>query len=186
MNISAFTDLALRELQNPPPEAIIQIPSGSGIFHVANISPNCWISGFVSPREGRWKFEGEHKKHFASTLETCCLELYGKETPPANEQVCEYWETTASFPALNINAFSPQLREAFYEDFGNPPGKWAKANLFTKLYAESSLGGNASSIIAPSASGVQVGSPGTIFLGDPSSLPIKLLSTGTYGDFIQV
>jgi RES domain-containing protein len=172
-------------LQKKNADIVTQIPEGSGICHIATVSADKWITGFVNKEPGRWNKAGTPMKYYGDAFKTCAAEKFGTDTNKLDECVFEHWQMTKSVISFDISKFPEPLRTAFFEDKGNPPEKWRKPHILIEEAQASPYFSGVHSVYAPSASGQELGIGGMVFATNDPYGVAKLLNTGNYQNWLN-
>jgi hypothetical protein len=172
-------------LQTSGADILVQLPSGSGICHIATVPASNWISGFVSQRAGRWGLPDEPMKYYGDGFRTCAAESFGTDTAQLDACVFEHWRLKQPVVSFNISRFPQPLQNAFFEDRGSAPDKWGKPHIFIEEARLSPYFSGVSSVYAPTASGQALGIGGMVFATNDPCGVAELLKTGSYKDWLD-
>lgn len=166
-----------------PSSLVIPVPSNSGVFNFPLCNPGDFQLGFTSRKDARWRLNDE--MHFGDLIRTSSQELYGEETPAAEELVTLY-TTSRGSDALNIHSFPEAFQRVMFEDKARDATRFLKSNLALKLFQEYFPNDSMYSIYAPSASGLALGNGGAIFVTDIHKADLNLIKTGTYTEMLKL
>jgi hypothetical protein len=185
MTPEQFRSVVRNILQTKSADVLVQLPSGSGICHIATIPASNWISGFVSNQAGRWGRGGEPMKYYGDDFKTCAVESFGASTEQLDACVFEYWRLKQPVVSFDISKFPQPLQNAFFEDKGSAPDKWVKPHIFIEEARLSTYFSGVRSIYAPTASGQALGIGGIVFATNDPNGVAELLKTGSYKDWFD-
>jgi RES domain-containing protein len=171
-------------LHNKDSDIITQIQSGRSICHIATVAADNWITGFVTTQPGRWNESGTPIKYYGEQFKICAAEKFGTDTGQLDKCVFEDWQLKKDVLSFDISKFPQPLREAFFEDKGNPPDKWVKPHIFIEEAKSSPYFSGIHSVYAPSASGQQLGISGMVFATKDPYDVAELQKTGSYKDWL--
>jgi len=172
-------------LQTSGADILVQLPSGSGICHIATVPTQNWISGFVSKQAGRWGLSGEPMKYYGDSFKTCAAESFGTDTAQLDNCVFEHWRLKQQVASFDISKFPEPLQTAFYEDRGAAPDKWSKPHIFIEEAQLSPYFSGVRSVYASTASGQALGIGGMVFATNDPYGVAELLKTGTYQNWLD-
>lgn len=170
-------------LQTSGAEILVRLPSGSGIYHIATVSANEWISGYFST-QGRWGLSGEPMNYYGEGFKTCATESVGTDTVQLAACVFEYWRLKQEVVSFDISKFPKLLQKAFFEDRGSAPDKWAKPHVFIEEARLFPCFSGVCSVYAPSASGQVLGIGGMVFATNALNGVAECLKKGSYKDWL--
>jgi hypothetical protein len=140
------------------------IPEASGIIRLVNVPHPRYDPTFVSRRPGRWTLGDQAFRYFANDLVVCAAELGFYTDPIPPDRVVELWQTTRPIKSVSVTPLPRDLRDALYEDRGDPAIKWQKPHaLLEALQADPDYRDNPF-IYAPSASGLALNLGGMSFV----------------------
>jgi len=180
MDMTIFLSRVLETFTANPLQYVETIPSGSGIFHMANVGLDQWSAGFVSTKPGRWNIAGQDSKYFADDLRVCAAELGYTQNNPPSGKVFELYETTREISAINIASLPGDIQQALYKDLGPGPSKWEKTHALLKEIQMVPEYKGITCVYAPSASGLMLGTGGMVFVADPGGPDVTRVGTYDY------
>jgi len=183
MDNDSYRDLLRAHLtQCAVADVTTQIPTGSGVFHIANVAPDKFNPAWVSTRPGRFSGDGEAVKYYANDFEVCARELgYPPGTDPSGV-VFVSARMTAETIVFDIHKLPPALQAPLFDD-KSVTSKWEKSYVLMKAVREDPRFTDVKGTYYPSASGQMLQSGGSCLALFDQPIPTTVVGSGDYSWF---
>lgn len=159
---------------------LISVPGGSGICNFPRCNVGTFSQTYTSSVPSRWRLGEE--THYGDMLRTSTQELYGGLPADPSQELVALYRTSCELPAINIYAFPKEFQEVMYEDKFRDARRFEKPNLTIQLFHDYYKNHDVFSVLAPSASGIALGTEGSVFVTDIFRAKPDLLVTGYYSE----
>ena len=160
-------------------DVITPIPKGSGVFHIANVTPDRFKAAWVSQNPGRFTDGRKKVRFYANEFDVCAREIgYPPGTDPSGIVfiAAELSETTN---VVDIHKLPSEIGDELYAD-KNPASKWDKSHIFMQAVREDDRFRDARGVYFPSASGQSLRTGGSCLALFDEPIPTNIIGSGDY------
>lgn len=180
MDSQAFRDAVRCFLSTTESNGIItNIPGGSGVFHIANVSPSEFSPMWVSHNSGRFSDAGEAVRYYANEFNVSARELgYPPGTDPTGV-VFIAARMNAETSVFDVHGLPSYLQMELYED-KDPKTKWDKSHILMETVREDPRFTDIKGTYYPSASGQILGTGGSCLALFCQPIPTTIINSGDY------
>jgi|688.fasta_scaffold168330_4 hypothetical protein len=158
-------------------DLVTTIPEGSGVFHIANVTPERYDAAWASRNPGRFSEHGQKVRYYASEFDICSREIGCPPGIDPSGVVFIAAEISSALNVIDVHKLPSNIQDELYAE-RDPDKKWQKSHLFMKAVREDGRFSDIRGAYFPSASGQLLGTGGSCLALFEKPIPTHIIGSG--------